>query len=261
MNLLKKIISYKKKEVEVQKRALPLEELKHKDYFCTRDFKGALNQAGISLIAEIKPRSPSAGVIKESFDPLKIAKLYEDSGVRAVSVLTEKKFFGGSLDNLTMVRNALHVPLLRKDFIIDEYQIYESRAAGADAILLIARLLSCKEIERFLSVAKEVGLMCLVEIHSPDELERVQQTSAEIIGINNRNLDTLHIDIEVSLSLIDLVPKDYIIVSASGVKTRADILKLEKAGFNAVLIGEAILKSENIGDKIREFTGRKGEGT
>jgi len=261
MTLLNKIISFKKEEVERQKRMLPLKMLTSKESSCVRDFKGALKPQGISLIAEIKSCSPSAGVIKDNFDPVGIARLYEDSGACAISVLTERKFFGGSIDNLASVRDAIHIPLLRKDFIIDEYQIYESRVAGADAILLIARLLSDEEIERFLSVAKELGLACLVEVHSLDELKRIQQTSVEIIEINNRDLNTLRIDTKISMSLMDLIPKDYITVSASGVKTRIDILKLENAGFDAVLIGETILKSKNIGEKIKELLGRRGEGT
>jgi indole-3-glycerol phosphate synthase len=246
MSLLTNIVAYKKKELARRKVDLPLELLKGRVSKEVRDFKSALKCAGISIIAEIKQRSPSAGVIKENFDPIQIAKIYQDCGAHAISVLTDSHLFGGSNDYFTMVKKTVALPVLRKDFIIDEYQIYESRYIGADAILLIARILTTTQLMRFIIRAKELGLACLVEIHSEVELKNVLSTPAEIVGINNRNLDTLRVDLETSLSLKKLLPQGYITVCESGIKTREDVKKIENAGFDALLVGETIMKSDNI---------------
>ena len=260
MSILESIISYKKEEVQKRKVTLPLEELKHENSPNPRDFKSALEKESISIIAEIKRMSPSAGMIREDFNHLQIAKIYEENGASAVSVLTDNKFFGGTDDYLIEIKKEINLPVLRKEFVIDEYQIYESRWLGADAILLIARILTRDEIDRFISLAKELGMACLVEVHTLSELKDVLSTSSEIVGINNRNLDTLAVDIKTSLELKRLVPNGYITVSESGIKNRGDVLKLQRSGFDGVLVGETLMRTKKIGDKLKELLGRSGEG-
>ncbi|ODS30057.1 MAG: indole-3-glycerol phosphate synthase (IGPS) [Candidatus Scalindua rubra] len=210
---------------------------------------------GIKIIAEIKKASPSAGVIREDFKYVDIAMEYEASGASAISVLTDKEFFMGDIKYLSEIKEAVNIPVLMKDFIIDSYQIYEARTAGADSILLIARLLTNDQIETFLSLSHSLGMECLVEIHNNDELKKVMETRATIIGINNRNLDTFETNIETTLHLSPLIPEGKIIVSESGIKTRADILKLEEAGIDAILIGETLMRSKDIFLKIKELFG------
>lgn len=255
MSLLERIVSYKKEEVKKRKSIISVETLKSGNLPKTRNFKSALEKEGISIIAEIKRMSPSAGIIREDFDSTKIARTYEENGASAISVLTDRKFFGGSIDYVMAVKKAMNLPILRKEFIIDEYQIYESRYIGADAILLIARILTPAELDRFISIAKELGLTCLVEVHTRNELEEVLSTKTEIIGLNNRDLDTLQIDIKTSLKLKKIIPKGYVTVSESGIKTRAHVVELQETGFNAILVGETLMRAKKSGDKIRELLG------
>ncbi len=257
MSLLDEIISCKKMEVEEIKKILSFNMISSKDLPEIRDFKKALEREGISIIAEIKSSSPSAGIIIKNMNHIGIAKLYKDNGAAAVSVLTDKKFFGGNNNHIKAIKKEISLPILRKDFIIDEYQIYESRYIGADAILLIARILTPEQIEQFIQTAKKLGLYCLVEIHKPDELEKVLITTAEIIGINNRDLDTLQINLNNSLRIKKMIPSAYLCVSESGIKKREDILKLERAGFDGVLIGETLLKNSSPGDKLKKLLGGK----
>lgn len=256
MNLLRKIVLRKKEEVERRKRSLSIDMLRSKDLPLMRDFKGALERKGISIIAEIKKSSPSAGIIRENFDPVQIAKIYEENEACAISILTDRNFFGGNPEYIMAVKKELSLPILRKDFIVDEYQIYESRYIGADAILLIARILTSEQISRFIQTAKNLGLSCLVEVHKLDELEKALSSNTEIIGINNRDLDTLQVDIGISLRLKRMIPDGYINISESGIKRRGDVLKLQKAGFDGILIGEALLRAENPGSKLHELLGR-----
>lgn len=255
MNLLERIVSYKREEVEKRKSIMSAETLKRRKFLAVRDFKSVLEKEGLSIIAEIKRMSPSAGIIREDFNPTQIARTYEENGASAISVLTDRKFFGGSNDYVFAVKKEVTLPILRKEFIIDEYQIYESCHIGADAILLIARILTPVELDRFISIAKELGLACLVEIHTRDELGRVLSTITDIIGINNRDLDTFQTDIKTSLELKKLIPDRYITVSESGIKTREDVLKLEEAGFDAVLVGETLMRTKKSEDKLRELFG------
>ncbi len=255
MNLLKRIVSYKREEVKKRKSIVSVGTLKSGNFPKVRDFKSVLEKEGISIIAEIKRMSPSAGIIREDFDPTQMARTYEENGASAISVLTDRKFFGGSIDYVIAVKNEVNLPVLRKEFIIDEYQIYESRYIGADAVLLIARILTSAELGRFISIAKELGLACLVEVHTRNELEEVLSTITEIIGINNRNLDTLQIDIKTSLELKKMTPEGYITVSESGIKTREDVLKLQEAGFDAILVGETLMRTKNLGNKLKELLG------
>ncbi len=207
----------------------------------------------IKFIAEVKKASPSAGIIREDFNYLNIAKEYEAGGASAISVLTDKEFFKGDLKYLSEIKKTVSLPVLRKDFIIDPYQIYEAKAAGADLVLLIARILTKEQIDTFLALTHKLGMECLVEVHDIDELNTVLETEASIIGINNRNLDTFETNIETTLQLYHLIPEEKIIVSESGIKTRADVLNLEKAGIDAILIGETLMRSQDITQKINEL--------
>ena len=255
MNLLERIVSHKREEVKKRKSIVSVETLQSGNLPETRDFKSALEKEGISIIAEIKRMSPSAGVMREDFDPTRIARTYEKNGASAISVLTDQKFFGGSDEFLIEVKKEVTLPLLRKEFVVDAYQIYESRVLGADAVLLIARILTPAELGRFISIAKKLGLASLVEVHAEDELAGALSTEAEIIGINNRDLDTLRVDIQTSLRLKRMIPEGHVIVSESGIKTREDVLRLEEAGFDAVLVGETLMRSEESGGKLKELLG------
>jgi indole-3-glycerol phosphate synthase len=257
VSLLDEIISCKKKEVEEIKKFLSFNMLSSKDLPEIRNFKKALEREGISIIAEIKSSSPSAGIIRKNMNYIRIAKLYEDNGASAVSVLTDKNFFGGNNNHLKAIKKEVSLPILRKDFIIDKYQIYESRYIGADAILLIARILTPEQIEQFIQTSKKLGLCCLVEVHKSDELEKVLITTAEIIGINNRDLDTLQINLNNSLRIKKMIPDGYLCVSESGIKKREDILKLKRAGFDGILIGETLLKNSSPGNKLKKLLGGK----
>ena len=253
MSLLEKIIYFKRKEVEERKRILSFNTLRSKELLETRDFKKAIEREGISIIAEIKSSSPSAGAIRKNINHIHIAKLYEDNGASAISVLTDRNFFGGNNNHITAIKREITLPILRKDFIIDEYQIYESRYIGADAILLIARILTLEQIKQFIQTAKKIGLCCLVEVHNSCELEKILLTNPDIIGINNRDLDTLQIDLNNSLIIKKMIPDEYISVSESGIKKREDVLKLEKAGFDGILIGETLLKDNSPGNKLKKL--------
>ncbi|MDD5773267.1 MAG: indole-3-glycerol phosphate synthase TrpC [bacterium] len=250
---LDKILRQKKIELDKEKIELPLEILKKNlDSFPRRNFKKAISQKDkINIIAEIKKASPSRGVIVPSdFYPDDIAKIYEKNNVSAISILTEREFFKGEIDFIPLVKKVTDIPLLRKDFIIDEYQIYQSRVYGADAILLIVRILSLQKLRDYLKLANDLSLDCLVEVHNEKEMETANAAGAEIIGINNRDLDTFTIDLATTLKLAPL-GEGKIIVSESGIKTKDDILHLKKAGVNAFLIGEALMESNDIGAKIK----------
>ncbi|MBU0502699.1 MAG: indole-3-glycerol phosphate synthase TrpC [bacterium] len=220
-----------------------------------RDFFAAFPKNKLSLIAEVKKASPSAGLICPAFDPVAIAKAYEQAGAAAISVLTDEKFFQGKIDYLKTVKEAVSLPVLRKDFIIDEAQIYEARIAGADAVLLIARILKDAELIKFLCTAHELGMRALVEVHNAAELERVLNTDAKIIGINNRDLDTLEIDLNNTLEIVKKYPqlKSRVLISESGIKSRAEIEALRGVGIAGVLIGETLMKSPDISTKIKEL--------
>ena len=258
MTILDDIHTHKLREVAASKKRVPLERLKA-DYEKspgTRPFGTALkSDANICVIAEVKKASPSLGVIRQDFHPIEIARIYETAGASAISVLTDEKFFQGSLSYLTAVKKNVRLPVLRKDFIIDPYQIYEARSAGADAILLIAALLSKEEMQDFLCLARELGMECLVEVHSEAELRKALQTDADIIGINNRNLATFATTMETTFQLRPMIPVGKIVVSESGIKSREDITKLIEHGVNAVLIGETLMKSNDIAAKLGELLG------
>ncbi|MEW6213619.1 MAG: indole-3-glycerol phosphate synthase TrpC [Nitrospirota bacterium] len=261
MGILSEIVSKKKERLKDAKARLSIRDLRAKidDIEETRDFKTVIKRAPdekIKLVAEIKKASPSKGIIRRDFDHLSIAKVYEERAVNAVSILTEEDFFQGNLKFLSDARRILTKPILRKDFIFDEYQIYESRANGADAILLIAMILSKNQADEYLHLARELELSVLFEVHNFGELEAALLIDSDIIGINNRDLKTLHVDINITFELKKEIPSTKIIVSESGIETRQDVIRLEEAGIDAMLISTTFMKAEDIGKKIDELIGK-----
>jgi len=257
--ILDDIIAYKKEELAETKRKTPLSEIKVRmaDSVPTRGFGKALaTGAGIKLIAEVKKASPSKGVIREDFDPDKIADIYQESGAACLSVLTEKQFFQGDLAYLGRIRAHVDLPLLRKDFIIDEYQIHEARAFGADAILLIAACLERSKMQDYLGIAAGLGLDVLVESHTYKELDKSLLAGAMLVGINNRNLMTFEVTLQTTLDLLKDIPDDRVVVSESGIRTRDDVAMLQKAGVDAILVGESLMREKDIGKKVKELLGK-----
>lgn len=218
-----------------------------------RDFEGALKAEGIRIISEVKKASPSKGVIREDFDPVEIAGIYEANGAAAISVLTDEKFFQGSLDYLKAIRAESDLPLLRKDFTLGEYDVYEARASGADAVLLIAAILEEIELHGLLTLADRLGLAALVEVHNEEEMEIALGTGATLIGVNNRDLGSFHTDIETTKRLASMVPSDCVLISESGINSKEDILFLKDCGADAFLIGEALMREDDIGAKLKEL--------
>lgn len=259
MSVLRKIIEKKKERVSYAKTVTPLASLKSviRNMPTPANFADAIKRARtpIRLIAEVKKASPSKGLIRADFNHTAIASVYETKNIDAISVLTEEDFFQGKLEFLEDVKKIVSCPVLRKDFIFDEYQILESRAKSADAILLIAAILGLKQAEEYLHLAQELGLSVLFEVHDFSELETALKVHAPVIGINNRNLKTLAIDINTSFELKKEIPGDRIVVSESGIKTRDDVLRLEEAGIDAMLIGTSFMESQDIAEKIDALRG------
>jgi indole-3-glycerol phosphate synthase len=253
---LDKIVAQKLAELEQGQKNVPLPELETaaKEKSPPLDLAAALKGEGLRLIAEVKRASPSRGVLKPDLDAVKLAQTYARCGAAAISVLTEQHYFGGSGEDLEAIRHKLpQTPLLRKDFILKPYQVFESRAWGADALLLIAAILDDSRLEELLSLSHELGMQCLVEVHNEGELEKALKQDARIIGINNRNLDTLAVDINVTRRLRPLIPPNRVVVSESGIKGRDEIQELRKLGVNAVLIGEALVTASDVAVKIKEL--------
>ena len=261
MNILDKIVEEKKREVaKLPARIIAAGDLRDAllEHGERRDFLAALknSQRGdIALIAEVKKASPSAGIICKDFDPVKIAKEYEAAGASCLSVLTDEKFFQGSLDYLRQIRAAVKLPLLRKDFIIDERQILEAVEWGADALLLIVAILNDEQLQKFHSLATEAGLAVLVEVHDETELKRASKVSPALIGVNNRDLKTFKVDLAVTESLAKKIAAGRILVSESGIHNRADVERLKKCGAGAILVGESLMKNGDIQTKIGELIG------
>jgi len=258
MGILNEIVSKKKQRVKDSKGRATLKEIKTRigDTEKPRDFKASIKRLSgenIRLIAEIKRASPSKGIIRNDFNHLVIAEIYEKKPVNAVSVLTEEDFFMGKLEFLPEIKKILSKPILRKDFIFNEYQIYESRAYGADAILLIAAILSKDQASEYLHLSKELGLSVLFEIHDHKELETASLIDSDIIGINNRNLQTMKIDLNTTFELKKEILSHKIVVSESGIKTGEDVGRLEDAGIDAMLIGTSLMEITDIGNKIDEL--------
>jgi indole-3-glycerol phosphate synthase len=267
VNILDKIVEEKKREIaKLPARLIAAGDLRDAllEHGERRDFIAALKsqrRGDIALIAEVKKASPSAGVICKDFDPVRIAREYEAAGASCLSVLTDEKFFQGSLDHLRQIRSAVKLPLLRKDFIIDERQILEAVEWGADAILLITAILRDEQLKKFHSLAAEAGLAVLVEVHDEAELERVMKIGTSLIGVNNRDLKTFKVDLATTEKLAarlfsSLVTRhSSLLVAESGIHTRTDVERLKKCGANAVLVGESLMRGGDIKSKVRELIG------
>lgn len=251
--ILDRIVDAKVIRLEEAKRRVPLARLAKTTNRGTTSLVAALTRSGINIIAEIKQRSPSKGIIREDFDPVRIAETYANGGAAALSVLCEEDFFGGSLDHLEAIRHRVALPLLRKDFIFDEYQIYESASAGADGVLLIVAILGDELLARLIVLARELGLQALVEVHSADEMNRAARAGAFMIGVNNRDLTTFNVDLETSVRLVAQAPKAAILVSESGIHGGQDIRRLKSAGFNGFLVGEHLMRASNPGDALAQL--------
>ncbi|MBA7587114.1 Indole-3-glycerol phosphate synthase [subsurface metagenome] len=258
MTILEEIISKNLPELKIRKRRLPLTQLEKliSEQPKPLSLADALRGDGVKLIAEVKKASPSRGVIRPDFDAVSIAGTYTAGGASAISVLTESRYFQGSLDYLADISRALErkeIPLLRKDFIHDTYQVYESRAYRADSLLLIVAILSERKLNELLEVSHRLDMECLVEVHNEAEVDIAVRSGARIIGINNRDLNTFTVDINTTRRLKPLIPHGRIVVSESGIRDRGDVEKLEEWGVDAVLIGEALMSAPDIGAKMREL--------
>lgn len=254
--ILDKIIENKRSEVERAKISKPVDLLKSElqDLEKTRGFYQSIRPDGTTkVIAEIKCASPSKGVLRPDFNPVEISKSYARGGASAISVLTDSRFFKGSLNHLRDIRYSVEIPLLRKDFIIDHYQVYESRFYGADAILLIVAALDSTILKELLELAHSLDMDAIVEIHNEAELHKAIQVGSDIIGINNRNLKTFDVSLETSLRLCRLIPGDKIIISESGISSVDDIKRLRSAGINVLLIGETFMRSPEPGEELRKL--------
>ena len=257
-DILARIVASKRQEIADAKAKIPARDIESRlgDAPAVRDFRAALERGpGIGVIAEVKKASPSAGVLRADFDPVAIARTYETHGACAMSVLTDAPFFQGSLGNLSAIRHAVGVPLLRKDFILDEYQLLEARCAGADAVLLIAEILDEQALPALLKQTGALGMQALVELYDAGNLPCVVACGARLIGVNNRNLRTFVTDLEHTLKLMPGMPKDACVVSESGIRTHADMARLRNAGVHAVLVGETLMRARDIGAKLDELRG------
>ncbi len=256
--ILDTIMHHKKTELSVIKRAVSLENLKSSVRECaeTRSLSSALQKrhdSDIRIIAEVKKASPSKGIIRSDFDPLEIAREYEINGAAAISVLTDEKFFSGSLNYLTEIKNRVSIPVFRKDFVFDPYQIYESRVSGADALLLIAAVLSEDQLAELHGLAESLHMDVIVEVHTRDELQKALHADIKICGINNRNLYTFDTDIRTTIELVADIPDQVMVVTESGISTRQDIIRLIDAGVDAFLIGESLVRAPSPGKKLFEL--------
>ena len=251
MSILERIVAAKRAEVQAAKRRTPTPNLEAASP--VRDFVAALRSKRPAVIAEIKRASPSKGVLRNDFDPAAIAKSYEAGGAACMSVLTDREFFQGDPQHLTTARAACALPALRKDFIVDRYQVRESRALGADCILLIAACLDDKDMRDLEGRAREVGMSVLVEVHDEEELQRALKLKTPLIGINNRNLRTFGTRLETTLELLPRVPKDRIVITESGILSRDDVKRMQASGVNAFLVGEAFMRAADPGAALAQL--------
>lgn len=255
MTILDKIVAHKREEVSRRKKTKPIGELiaecKSRDDL--RSLRSQLVQDRFHFICEIKKASPSKGIIQPNFDPVRQAKSYSDGGASAISILTDEKFFQGRLDYLLRVRNEVNQPILRKDFIIDDYQIHESGAAGADVILLITSILSRSEISDYIQTATEIGLEVLLEIDSPAGVDRIFHPDRVVIGINNRNLKTFEVNLDNAIRIRPLLPPEALVIAESGIESGDDCVYLKKSGFKGALIGETLMKADDPAVLLAEF--------
>lgn len=255
-NVLAKILEHKRGEIAAAKIRRPVEQLQAKLAAAppVRDFVAALRSApDIGLIAEVKKKSPSAGLIRSDFDPVAIAEVYQSAGASCLSVLTDEEFFGGKLEYLTTIRETASVPVLRKDFIVDRYQVLEARVAGADCVLLIAECLEDCTLRDLYFYASELGMDSLIEIYDPENLDRVLKLDPPLVGVNNRDLRTFVVDLDHTLRIMPHVPKSTLLVSESGIQTRADVDRLKAQGVGAILVGESLMRAPDIAAAVREL--------
>jgi indole-3-glycerol phosphate synthase len=249
---LAKILAEKQNEVAQLKRSMP--SGRDQEPQPLRDFKAAISiPQKINLIAEIKFASPSAGLIREKVDPISIGRIYQDAGAAAISLITDQKFFQGDLEHLPRMKKAVSLPILRKDFIIDEIQVREAYLYGADAILLIARILSQQQLTEYIDLCRELGLTPLTEVHSRDDLEKALVSGADIIGINNRDLDSFKVNINTTFELAPLIPYHCVRVSESGISEEEDITALKEKGIHAVLVGSSLMRNRDLALKTKEI--------
>ena len=256
--ILDEIVASKRQEVAAARRRMPIEELEAQaaDAPPVRDFRTALARPGpIQLIAEVKKASPSSKVIRENFDPVVVARIYQAHGAACISVLTDAPYFQGHLSYLARVRASVAIPLLRKDFLIDEYQVVEARLAGADAILLIAEILDDAALSTLLQRARDLGMSALVELYDETNVPRVLAAGADLVGINNRDLRHFVTDIQHTLRLRDQIPPEVVLVSESGIRTRHDVQQLAAAGVSAILVGESLMRAADIGLAVERLLG------
>jgi len=255
MTILDQIIASKKKEVALKKTVVSTQQLENSDLFNskTNSLSKSIINTPFGIIAEHKRRSPSKSIINNSFSVEDIVIDYENAGASGISVLTDSQYFGGSLEDLVLARSCVNTPLLRKEFIIDEYQVLEAKANGADAILLIASVLTREEIKSLSKFAQSVALEVLLEIHNLDELEKNLMPSLNIIGVNNRNLKTFELNLQTSIDLSNHIPKDFVKISESGISQIEDIKLLKNHGFQGFLIGENFMKTSNPGESLAHF--------
>jgi indole-3-glycerol phosphate synthase len=255
--ILDRIVEARRESIAHRKRVLPDVALKLAVGKADppRDFFGVLSQAGLNVIAELKKASPSRGVIRQDYRPGELALKIEEAGAAALSVLTEEEFFSGSLVDLKAVRKATHIPVLRKDFIIDPWQVWETRAAGADAFLLIVAILGDEMLGELLELGRSLGMEPLVEVHTREEVRRAVRAGARIIGVNNRDLRSFHVRVETSFELVDAIPEECVAVSESGLRTHQDLARLRGTGFDAFLIGEHLMKEPDPAVPLRALIG------
>lgn len=262
MNILEQIFQDKKIEVRNCKKILPLDEIcskmkanprKPKDF--TLAIKNQITDKKTAIIAEIKKASPSKGIIRNDFDPVKIAKIYEENGATCISVLTDEKYFMGKSEYLKQVRQTVELPILRKEFIVDPYQIYEAKMLGADCILLIMAMIDLKTALEFEKIANDIGLSVLVEVHDKEELDLALNLKTKLVGINNRNLKTLKVDINTSRELVKFMPEDKIVVCESGISTIDEINLMKQSKINSFLIGESLMRQDNIAKALSDLLG------
>lgn len=256
--ILAKIVKAKRREVESAIRDRPLRDLMRQADAAppTRDFLAPLKAGNtIRLIAEVKKASPSKGVIREDFDPVAIAKSYAEAGASCISVLTDREFFQGSIEYLTAIRAAVDIPLLRKDFVIHPYQIFEARVSGADAVLLIAECLNRQELRGLNQLANDLGMRTLIEFYNKENLENVLNTGTELVGVNNRDLNTFEVDLQHTIRMRQSIPSDKVVVGESGIYTREDALLLQENNVQAMLVGESLMRQDDVGLAVKNLLG------
>ena len=255
MNILNTILENTRLEIDKLKESMPINRLKKLPEYARKPYslQKSLQSSDIAVIAEIKKASPSKGIIREDFEPVSLAMGYIENGANALSILTDKKFFQGDICFIADIRPVAPIPILRKDFIIDSYQLTEAKAFGADAVLLIVAALESSQLQELHSEANELGLECLVEVHNESELDKLNLDRIKIIGINNRDLKDFSVDLSTSVRVASYIPDHITIVSESGISNRADIKLLKENGINAVLIGESLMRAKNPGEELRKL--------